>query len=501
MIMAVFKTFKGRLRELRLLDDLWAAPEAALLILYGRRRVGKTRLITQWVQQRQQRALYWVAEPSSNLDQLRSFSQAVYNFANPQAPAPPDFTYTTWQQAWQQVANLAQTERLALFIDEFTYVLEIDPAAAGVLQNMWDHVLKQSNLFLTLCGSHLSMMQRHMLSYQAPLYGRATRQLHLQPIPFGYTQDFFPTYQADERVAIYAMFGGIPAYWERINPEQSISQNIRQQLLTPDNLMQAEPRLLLQDFIQEPHNYLSILRAIARGDRTQKEIGTRTGLAQGHVSKYLSVLRDAGFIERRVPVTAAESSRLGRYHIIDPYLRFYYRFLATRQAQLALGEADMALAEIKRHLLDFIATHTWEELCREWTLRAGARGFLGEALVDQVGSAWTRQTQVDVVGVNTMEKILVLGECKWQSKAAGREALTNLVDKTAQFVPSTGQWRVFYLGFSRMGWSDAAQDFAVEVGSQAASAMANWRPVDMKLLDLAQVDANLHEWVHETAGA
>lgn len=216
-----------------------------MLILYGRRRVGKTRLIKQWLQHSRARALYWVAEPSSTLDQLRSFSQAVYNFANPHAPAPLDFTYATWQQAWQQVGNLSQTERLALFVDEFTYVLEIDPSVAGVLQNMWDDGLNHSNLSLTLCGSHLGMMHQHMLSYQAPLYGRATRQLHLQPIPFGYTKDFFPDYGPAERVAIYAIFGGVPAYWERLNPQQSISENIRRELLTPNNLMQAEPRLLL----------------------------------------------------------------------------------------------------------------------------------------------------------------------------------------------------------------------------------------------------------------
>ena len=145
---------------------------------------------------------------------------------------------------------------------------------------------------------------------------------------------------------------------------------------------------------------------VARGDRTQKEISVRLGLAQGHVSKYLSTLRDAGFVERRVPVTAGESSRHGRYHVTDPYLRFYYRFLADRQAQLAMGEADMVLAEIKKHLLDFIATHTWEELCREWTLRAGARGLLDLA-VDQVGSGWTKQAQVDVVALNSMEKTLM----------------------------------------------------------------------------------------------
>jgi AAA+ ATPase superfamily predicted ATPase len=491
--MPLFKEFKGRTRELSELDALWAASDATLLILYGRRRVGKTRLITQWIQQRQQRALYWVAEPASALDQLRSFSQALYNFANPQAQAPLEFTYATWQQAWQQVANLAQTERLALFIDEFTYVLEIDPSAAGVLQNMWDHVLKQSKLFLTICGSHLGMMQRHMLSYQAPLYGRATRQLHLQPIPFGYTQDFFPEYQPDERVAIYAIFGGIPAYWERLNPQRSISDNIRQQLLTPDNVMQSEPRLLLQDFIQDPHNYVSILRAIAQGDRTQKAISVRTGLAQGHISKYLSVLREAGFVERRVPVTAGESSRLGRYHIVDPYLRFYYRFLATRQAQLALGEADLALEEIRRHLLDFIATHTWEELCREWTLRASVRRQLNFPL-DQVGSAWTRQAQVDVVGLNTMEKTIMLGECKWQTQPVEQRVLRDLVGKTGQMVPKQGKWRVLYLGFAREGWTPAAQAFAGSVEAMAVPASANWQAAGMMLVDLSRVDADLHRW-------
>jgi uncharacterized protein len=494
--MALFKEFKGRHRELGALDELWAATDPTLLILYGRQRVGKTRLITHWLQQRQPRAIYWMAQPSSTLDQLRSFSQIVYNFANPHAPAPASFTYATWQQAWEQVAALAQSERLALFVDEFTYVLEIDPGAAGVLQNMWDHLLKQSNLFLTICGSHLGMMQRHMLSYQAPLYGRATRQLHLQPIPFGYTQEFFPNYSAAERVAIYAIFGGIPAYWERIDQGQSISDNIRHQLLTPDNLMQAEPRLLLQDFIQDPHNYVSILRAIAGGDCTQKAISTRAGLAQGHVSKYLSVLREAGFVERRVPITASPQSRSGRYHITDPYLRFYYRFLAARQAQLALGESELALAEIKRHLLDFIATHTWEELCREWLLRAGARGETALA-VDQVGSFWSRQAQVDVVGLNSMAKTMILGECKWGTGTIGAGVMRKLVGKSGTVVPKKGKWRVAYMGFARDGWTDAAHQLVADKQALAVPDGANWQPVGLQLLDLAQLDADLRRWLRD----
>lgn len=486
-------TFIGRTSELHLLDQLWWRPTATLLILYGRRRVGKTRLLTHWLRQAGQRTLYWVAEPSSTLDQLRSFSQAIYNFANPNAPAPLDFTYANWQQAWQQVAALAQNERLALFVDEFTYLLEIDPSIAGQLQNLWDHTLSHTNLFLVICGSHLGMMLRHTLSYQAPLYGRATAQLRLQPLPFGMTTSYFPRYDADERVAIYAIWGGIPAYWERLNSTLSLSENIRLDLLTANNLMQTEPRLLLQDFLSDPHNYVGILRAIANDARTQKEIATFTGLAQSHISQYLSTLQEAGFVERRVPVTQAERSRLGRYHIVDPYLRFYYRFLANRQTQLALGIQEQALEEIKRHLRDFIGTHTWEELCREWLLRASANNTLA-LLVDQVGSVWTRSAQVDVVGINSMTKVLVLGECKWGIEPMGRSVLTDLIAKTAEVVPSQGEWQVYYLGFARAGWSDSAQSLAREL-TTTQSGGKNWHIQGMKLLDLPQVDRDLAEWI------
>jgi AAA+ ATPase superfamily predicted ATPase len=484
--------FKGRTQEFSLLSSLWDRPQATMLILYGRRRVGKTRLLTHWIRSTGNRALYWVAEPSSSVDQLRSFSQAIYNFVNPAIPAPDDFMYATWAQAWQQVAAIGRSERFALFVDEFTYLLEADPSIAGGLQNAWDHILGQANIFLVISGSHLGMMQRHALSYQAPLYGRATALLHLQPFPFGITKSFFPEYDADERVVIYSIFGGIPAYWERLDSKATISENIRHQLLTPNNLLQAEPRLLLQDFLSDPHNYVGILRSIAHGARTQKEIAGRTGLPQSHVSKYLSVLREAGFVERRVPVTESDQARTGRYHIIDPYLRFYYRFLSDRQAQLALGIQEQSLAEIKRHLLDFIGTHTWEELCREWVLRASALEEL-PYLVDQVGSVWSKTAQVDVVGINSMEKTLVLGECKWSPATMGTDVLEQLLSKVGRVVPQRGIWRVICLGFARGGWTAEALAFARGRGTIKMKG-DNWQLEGMQLIDLTQVDADLIRW-------
>ena len=485
--------FVGREQELGLFDAQWRAAGPRFLVLYGRRRVGKTSLISTWLERSGARALYWVASPTSAAAQLRSFSQVVYEFANPNVPFGSDFTYSTWEQAWREAANLTRAGRLFLVIDEFTYLLEVTPGIAGQLQNFWDQVLSKTDLLLCLSGSHLGMMKHEFLSYQAPLYGRATMQIHLQPLPFGLTRDYFPSYSAVDRVAIYAIFGGIPAYWERIDPNQSVSQNIKTQLLTPNNLMQAEPALLLHDFVSDLHNYAAILTAIANGARTPKEIADLTGLPNVQAPKYLGVLAEAGFVERRVSVTAPTASRTGRHHITDPYLRFYFRFLATRQHQFALKIQDQALAEISRHLIDFIGTYTWEELCREWTLRAGARGVL-PFMPDEVGSAWNRTVQVDVVGINTIHKTLILGESKWTLEAASRKVMTELVEEKAdRVVPEQGSWRVFFVGFSRSGWTDAAQAYAAELQDRPPAGR-NWTCAGMRLLDLTQVDDDLTAW-------
>jgi AAA+ ATPase superfamily predicted ATPase len=492
--------FVGRKTELALLDRLWEGERAQFLVLYGRRRVGKTAMLIHWIRQSGRRVLYWVASSDSALSQLRSFSQAVYNFANPQAPAPESFTYASWEQAWQEAARLAVNERLALFIDEFTYLLEVTPGIAGQLQNFWDRFFRETNLFLCLSGSHLGMMKREFLSYQAPLYGRATAQLYLQPLPFGLTHKFFPKYSAVDRVAVYAIFGGIPAYWERIESHKSVSQNIKAQLLTTNNLMQSEPRLLLQDFISEPHNYLAVLTALANGARTPKDIAGFTGLPNIQVPKYLSVMSEAGFVERRIPVIGASTSRSGRHHIMDPYLRFYFRFLARRQGQLALGVQDQALAEISKHMIDFIGTHTWEELCREWVLCASQGGVFPQEggglpfLPDQVGSAWNNSTQIDVAGINSMQKTLILGECKWTLSPADRSVLVELVEeKTKNIIPEQGYWRVYILGFSRSGWTDGALAYQREINKRQPSGR-NWNITGLRLLDLNQVDRDLERW-------
>lgn len=485
-------TFIGRKRELDALAHLWESQRPELLILYGRRRVGKTRLLTHWIGTQKPRALYWVADPTSSFDQLRSFSQAVFQFESRRSPAPTDFSYGTWKTAFEELAQLAEKARVAIIIDEFTYLLEAEPGIAGVLQNAWDKTLSNSNLLLILSGSHLGMMERQVLFYQAPLYGRSTANLLLQPLPFGATREAFPKYDADERVAVYAMLGGVPAYWERFKPQKSISDNIRSEFLSYSSSLHDEPRLLLADFLKDPHNYVAILKAIANGAATPKEIASFTGIDEKSIPQYLNLLTETGFVARRVPVTQPRGSRLGRHKITDPFLRFYYRFLARRQAQLAMDASEQALDEIKRHLLDFIGTYTWEELCQEWLLRASVHDRL-PIRPDQVGGAWTRKAQVDVVGINSMDKTLILGECKWSPRSTDLDVLENLIGKSNEFVPAEGHWRIYYLGFARGGWTEAARHFASNFVATKPSG-ENWQSEGIELITLEQVDNDLAAW-------
>jgi uncharacterized protein len=483
--------FHGRDHELKILDGLWQSQQAELLILNGRRRVGKTALLTEWVRRAQPRILYWVAYATSPTALLRSFSQAVHLFTH--QPVPDSFSYSSWIEAFQAVAGLAEDERLALVIDDFSHALNVDGDIARQLLNAWDLFLSKRNILICLSGAQLGIMKRELLPEQAALYERASVHFHLQPFSFGATSWFFPHYPADERAALYAIYGGIPAYWQTLGSDHCLYQNITENLLAPDSLLQAEPRLLLQDFVFDAHNYNAILSAVANGAHAIRDIAAATGLPSGHITKYLSVLLETGLIERRIPVMENRSSHSGRYHITEPYLRFYFRFLLERQGLLALGAQEQAMDEIKFSLPGFIASYTWAEICREWLTCAGEAGHL-PCHPQVTGGAWNAEIHVDVAALDPTKKILILGDCWWKETPIDRSEISELIhEKTEKIVPHDGEWKVFFLGFSRAGWTEEALAFRDQLNRQP-QAGANYLTCGMQLLDLNQVDEDLQRW-------
>ena len=489
-------TFIGRSEELELIDSLWSVPRATLLILYGRRRVGKTRLLTHWLKRHGAYGLYWMAEATSAREQLRSFSQAIIHFIDPDTPTPSDFSYATWEQALRQVALHAKERRMALIIDEVTYLMEVNSSFIGILQKTWDHWLNDTNLMLALSGSQMGMMQKKILAYDAPLYGRDTAQLKLNPLPYSATRQFFPEYSPADRVAIYTMWGGVPAYWERMDTSLSIKENLGRQLLSYQSWMTDESRTLLNDFITEPHNYVAVLRAIADGLQTSGEISERVGLASNELSFYLSKLREAGFVVREVPIRQIDykNSRSGRYFVTDPYLRFYYRFLAAYQSRLALGQQQQVAEAIESALPQFIEDNTWRELCRQWLLEASHNDLL-PLPIENVGSEWKSDFMIDVVGIDTASKSLIIGDCFWGDDPIDSKAVAKLVRKTSTILPEHEGWRVYYLIFAANGWSAKAESQAQALIQKATSrARKSWETVGIRMVSLEQVSSDLDRW-------
>jgi len=469
--------FVGRQRELSELNDLLAQGGPQFILVYGRRRVGKTTLILRWAEQTGRPVIYWVATRDTPSQVRLGFVQAVWDWAYPDSRAVPRFD--TWAEAFEMAANLIGDRQVILIMDEFSYAALSDPSLPSNLQAAWDHLFKQGHATLVVAGSHIGMMVE-LMRYDAPLYGRFTAQLPVDPLPFPALRDFLPRYTAAERVAVHAVVGGIPAYLERFDDTKSLGANIQRLFMRRTGMFRSEPFILVGDVIRrETQTYEAVLKAIAAGRRTPQEIGSLLDLTSSYLSPYLRQLESLHLVERRVPATIPpdrrETSRSSRYHLADPYLRFYFRFI---QPNLGLVEQELTgvlWQRIAEQFRAFVGLTAFEELCREWTLvqaRAGRFPFPPEI----VGSHWARDVQVDVVALNWRQKAILLGECKWGVAPVGRSVIRELAEKASRVAPGE-DWRVHYVFFARAGFTDAAR--------------AEAESLEATLVDLETLDANL----------
>ena len=478
--------FVDRQWELRELDELADAPGAQFVIVFGRRRVGKTTLLLQWAQQTQRSYLYWVARRETSEATRQSFARALWRWAYPGDPAPIPPRFDSWESLFaQMVRMLPEADDLGgrpfvLIFDEFPYAVESDPSLPSHVQVLWDHQLKDKPVMLLLAGSHIGMMV-DLMSSQAPLFGRFTARLPVEPLPFAALAEFFPHYAAAERVATYAVLGGVPAYLEQFDPEHNLNDNIRRHLFRRTGMFRSEPELLINDLVRETRNYEATLRAVASGARTPAEMAEITGLVSPNLAPYLKRLVDLGLVERRVPATLSRDQRRSttrsRYYLRDPYLRFYFRFIEPNLELIELELVDVLWQRLAGQFRALLGGTAFEDLCREWTLAQARRGRL-PFVPEIVGSHWAPDAQVDVVALNWRERAILLGECKWGVGQLGRAVVRELVEKSYKVVPGE-DWQVHYVFFARAGLTDSARAEAKALGAQ-------W-------VDLATLDRDLRE--------
>src|SRR5262245_46502042 len=429
-----------------------------MLLMYGRRRVGKSKLLRHWIERSRLSSTYWTAEKERPPLQRRKLYAKLLGVPVRQAPV-----FDSWAELWEAVAGVLRGKRHILILDELPYAVEADPAMLSALQHAWDIHFKSSHVVLVLCGSHVRTMEALQFQ-QSPLFGRLTGQWHLMPLPFAALKAFLPDWSTEERVAAYAIVGGVPAYLEWLDPQRSLVANLRQVILSPGSMFVAEPAFLLYDEVRDPQNYLSVLKAVGAGHHSLDDIAGASLIEKAHLSSYLVRLQELRFLERRLPVTLPvdelRKSRRGRYHLSDAYFRFYFRFLAPFQSTLAF-ETDRVAQEIQKGLSSFVGSTAFEDLAGQWLLQQGAAGEMTfEPSV--VGRQWSPKVHAYVVALDSRTRDILVGECKWTHTRVEEQDIKKLIETTGPLVlrdlPGGGSgWMIHYAAFSRAGFTAGAK--------------------------------------------
>lgn len=462
--------FIDRENELRELNSLLESRHGQLIMVYGRRRVGKTALLLQWARQAREHGwsyLYWMPSRGTADDAIQDFTQSLWEWDAEDYTL--DFSeiphYPSWRMPLRQLNESIGDQPTIVIFDEFPYAVEADTSLPSHLQWAWDHLFQNKHVIFVLSGSHISMMLEQR-EYDRPLYGRFTGQLELKPMPYRVLSEFFPDWSPIERVSTYAVVGGIPAYLRRFD-QPTLNENLRRHVFRPMGLFQNEPILLIGDLVRNTGNYISTLRAIANSNYSYTDIASFTGMSSSQIAPYLKQLTEMRFIERITPATMDPDQRRtttrARYELRDPFLRFYYRFIWPYLELIEEEQPDLIWKRIRDQFRSFVGTHTFEELARKWVW---ARADTDDVpfLPETVGQHWSPSEQIDVVAVNWREKYVLLGECKWGEGKVGRKVIRDLVQKSTRVVPDSS-WTVHYAFFGRNDFTPAAQQEAGRVGA------------------------------------
>ena len=399
--------FVGRRSELAMMQRRYERHGYECIVLYGRRRVGKTALIREFI--RDKAAIFFTGMETTAQENLDSFSQCIYDFQGGHGTAP---VYPDFQAAFDAITGLAATKKMVLVIDEFPYLAKSYPGISSLLQVQIDHVWKNREIYLILCGSSMSFMEKQVLG----------------------------------------LTGGIPLYLGQMRRDATIDENIMENFLDPMAYLFEEPANLLKQEVREPATYNAVIQAVATGSTKISQIATKTGLEISACAAYLKNLIGLGIIKKEYPFGESHS-RKSIYLLKDNMFRFWYRFIPAHYSQIQNGMAAVAWQRIKPHLSDFMG-QVFEEICLQWLWRENANGRL-PLVFDEAGRWWGgdprthKQTEVDIVAGNA-EGELLLGECKWRNELVNQDVLELLLYRGGLFQAMHKE----YILFAKRGFSE-----------------------------------------------
>ena len=451
--------FIGRQQELRFVENKYKNAEGQLLVVYGRRRVGKTEILRRFCDNKE--GIFFTCTEIPYEQLLRSFSQMLLE-KNPEA-AKYITSFGTWEQALQSLGDIKTTTKLVIVIDEFPYMARGNSAIPSILQKVWDETLKFKNIMLILCGSAMSFMEKEVLSEKNPLYGRATGILKIQAMYFFDAAKFFPRYSIDEKIQAYAILGGIPHYLKQFDSSISIAENIKNNILTKGSVLYSEVEFLMRQELRETSIYNAIIEAIALGNTKLNDIYQKTQIDKSKLSVYLKNLLDLGIIAREFSVATSVKERAnnqrGLYKLTDNFFRFWYAFVFPNLSELEAGYPEGVYNYIVAPDLDQYTSFAYEDVCRQYLRMLNHQGKL-PFYASSLGRWWDKNTEIDILAMDRTQQNLLLCECKYRNSPVDVKDIKHLQAKKPY-----NALNIFYYFVSKSGYTQAAKAFAQEQGS------------------------------------
>ena len=418
--------FHGRTTELKKLNEMHESTGFEFAVIYGRRRVGKTTLIREFIKGK--RSLFFVAGESTASDNLLSLSRVIAG----KRAAP---VFTDFESALTEIFELGKKERLIFVIDEFPYLASAYPGISSLLQKLIDYEKDTTKLMLILCGSSMSFMEKQLLGYQSPLYGRRTAQFKVLPFTFFESLPFFEDYETLDKAVLYGLTGGIPEYLSKINGKKSVHMNIIDLYLTSTGHFFEEPANLLKQELREPATYNVIIESIASGATRLNDISTKCGIESNKCAKYLSSLITLGLVSREYPYGETSGKR-SIYKVDDFMFRFWYRFVFPNMSAVigGLGE-DVFEYDVKPQLNAYMG-FVFEHICRQWFIEMAKKKAL-PFFAGNLGRWWgtnpkTRsQEEIDIM--STRKTAALFAECRWKNSEISADVYRDLKRKSEMF--------------------------------------------------------------------
>jgi len=430
--------FIDREKECEFLRRKVSSNRAELLIVYGRRRVGKTFLLQNCLE----KALFFTADLSSSFHLMNRFLNEIKTILK----LPATLRISSWDEFFSLLKNVFEIRKdlKTVVFDEFQYIPMRDEVFMSVLQRWWDEVFSKMGIKMILCGSYIGMIEKIALTQNSPLYGRRTGQYQILPLDFFDSAKFLNFENEEDYVKAYSVTDGIPLYLLEFSEYRDFQTALVEKVLTPGEYLVEEGRFLTLEEFHDPSSYYSILQVIAQGRTVPSEISDLSGIDFKSINVYLSRLLDLRLVEKELPFSLTKKpKRKPRYYLSDEYLRFYFRYIYPNKELIYRGLKEETLRRIDSTFSQHVS-FTFEKIARQYMIK--------NVGVEKVGRWWDKDVEIDLVGIKG--NTLYVGECKWSNKKVDIRVLNRLRSKVAYLLKNlcVEDFSVVYYLFSKSGF-------------------------------------------------